>query len=46
MTSKDLEQRQREQKGWLTLVFMMFLFPILFFLCVWIPIWMDIASPF
>jgi len=46
MTSKDLETQRREQKGWLTLLFMMILFPVLFFLCVWIPIWMDIASPF
>lgn len=46
MTGKDLETQQLESKGWLTLLFMMFLFPILFFLCVWIPIWMDVASPF
>lgn len=46
MSSKDLETQQREQKGWFTLLFMMFLFPILFFTAVWIPIWMDVASPF
>ncbi len=46
MAEKDLETQKLESTGWMTLMLCMFLFPVLFFLCVFIPIWMDIASPF
>lgn len=38
--------REREAAGWLGLAMFMFLFPILFFLCVWFPIWLGVASPY
>jgi|GEM_PF-3517720 hypothetical protein len=48
MSSKDLEAQHRslEAKGWLTLVLMLFLFPVLFFLCVFFPIWIGVATPY
>lgn len=40
MSNKDLDAKNaRESEGWLTLAFMMVLFPVLFFLCVWAPMW-------
>lgn len=41
--SRDLE---KEGAGWLSLILIMFLFPALFFLCVFFPIWLGIASPY
>lgn len=32
------ESLNKEAQGWMTLLFMMMLFPALFFLCVWFPI--------
>lgn len=47
MTSHDQEShRSLEAKGWLTLLVVMFLFPLLFFLAVFFPIWIDVATPF
>lgn len=47
MSSKDpAAHRSLEAKGWLTLLFFMFLFPILFFLCVYFPIWIGVATPY
>jgi len=36
----------KEATGWLSLIFIMFLFPALFFFCVFFPIWMGWASPY
>lgn len=33
----------RQSKGWLYLIAIMICFPILFFLCVYFPIWMGWA---
>ena len=33
----------KEARGWLSLVLLMVLFPLLFFLCVFFPIWLGIA---
>lgn len=38
--------REREAAGWLGLAMFMLLFPLLFFLCVWFPIWLGVASPY
>ena len=47
MTDNDKKAKDaRECEGWLTLALMMVLFPVLFFLCVWIPIWFDVAKPY
>ncbi len=47
MTSPDHEShRSLEARGWFTLLVVMFLFPILFFLCVFFPIWIDVATPY
>ena len=35
----------KEACGWLSLVLLMMLFPLLFFLCVFFPIWLGIAVP-
>ena len=40
---RDLGQ---EAVGWLSLIAILFLFPTLFFLCVFFPIWLGIASPY
>lgn len=34
----------KEAIGWLSMVFLMFLFPTLFFLCVYFPIWVGWTS--
>jgi len=41
--SKDLPQRdmQKEGKGWLTMALMLLLYPALFYLCVFFPIWVG-----
>jgi hypothetical protein len=47
MTEKDLQDNKaREATGWLTLALMMVLFPVLFFLCVWIPMWFGSTTPY
>jgi hypothetical protein len=33
----------REVKGWVSIAFMMLLFPALFFLCVFFPIWVGLT---
>ena len=35
----------KEACGWLSLVLLMALFPLLFFLCVFFPIWLGISVP-
>jgi hypothetical protein len=37
---------KKEATGWLTLVAVMFLFPALFFLCVWFPMWVGLTETF
>lgn len=39
-TERDME---KEGKGWWSIVLIMFLFPALFFLCVFLPIWLGVA---
>ncbi len=47
MSNKEVEaHRKLEAEGWLTLLFVMLLFPLLFFLCVFFPIWIDVATPY
>lgn len=41
-----VEKRERETAGWLSLAAFMLLFPLLFFICVYLPIWMGIATPY
>lgn len=36
----------REGMGWFSLAAFMLLFPALFFLCVYFPIWLGVASPY
>lgn len=38
------EAGEKEGWGWLGLVVLMALFPLLFFVCVFIPIWLGITS--
>ena len=35
----------REGLGWLSMVLLMVLFPLLFFVCVFIPIWLGVTTP-
>jgi hypothetical protein len=47
MSSQDLEKNKRlEAAGWLQLLAIMILFPILFFVCAFFPIWIDVATPY
>ncbi len=47
MSSKELQEKNaREITGWLTMALMMTLFPILFFLCVWAPMWFGSTTPY
>ena len=47
MADQELKERnERESKGWLTLTFMMILFPILFFVAVWLPMWFGFTTPY
>lgn len=41
--AKPQRDMTREGAGWLSLVFMMVLFPALFFLCVYFPIWVGLT---
>ncbi|MDE3269217.1 MAG: hypothetical protein OYH77_02920 [Pseudomonadota bacterium] len=43
-TDSDTLPNKREGLGWLSMVLLMILFPLLFFLCVFIPIWWGTAS--
>jgi hypothetical protein len=46
MTSRNVPQRDlnREGKGWLAMILIMFMFPALFYLCVFFPIWVGMTS--
>lgn len=47
MAEKDLEERNKlESVGWATMALMMVLFPVLFFLCVWFPMWFGDTTPY
>ncbi len=46
MATKDSKQLKLELQGWLSLAAIMLLFPVLFFLCVFFPIWLGVASPY
>lgn|GEM_PF-1789899 len=35
----------KEAVGWISIAAIMIAFPILFFVCVWIPIWLGVAGP-
>ena len=41
--SKETQQQnlQKEAKGWLSMAFMLVLYPTLFYLCVFFPIWVG-----
>ncbi|MCY4380590.1 MAG: hypothetical protein OXC40_03355 [Proteobacteria bacterium] len=32
---------KKQQQGWLAILFFLFFFPIMFFLCVYFPIWVG-----
>lgn len=38
------ENSRKEMTGWLTLIFFMLLFPVLFFACVYFPMWIGVAG--
>ena len=39
------DDARQETLGWLSLVLLMVLFPVLFFLCVFLPIWLGVTVP-
>jgi len=41
--SKELvhQNKEKEAKGWLTMALMLLLYPALFYLCVFFPIWVG-----
>ena len=41
--AKPERSPSKEINGWISLVFMMLLFPALFFLCVYFPIWVGLT---
>jgi hypothetical protein len=43
-TPQDKEAARREAIGWTTITVFIFLFPILFFLCAFLPMWLDWAA--
>ncbi|MGE0173900.1 MAG: hypothetical protein AB7T49_13980 [Oligoflexales bacterium] len=45
MDKPQKSNEELESAGWLQLALIMFLFPVLFFLCVYFPIWIGVASP-
>jgi len=47
MADKELQEKNaRESLGWLTLAFMMLMFPVLFFVSVWLPMWFGFTTPY
>ena len=40
------EKQKLEARGWISMAIFMVLFPVLFFLCVWFPIWLGVATPY
>jgi len=42
-TPVSAEDQRREAVGWLSMIAVMFLFPALFFLCVFFPIWIGLT---
>jgi hypothetical protein len=41
--TKPQRDQGREVKGWTSMIFVMLLFPALFFLCVFFPIWVGMT---
>jgi hypothetical protein len=43
MAAKNVPHRdlEKEGKGWLSMILIMFMFPALFYLCVFFPIWVG-----
>jgi len=41
--AKPERSQSKEAAGWVSLVIMMLLFPALFFLCVYFPIWVGLT---
>ena len=39
------DDARKETLGWLSLTLLMVLFPLLFFLCVFLPIWLGVTAP-
>lgn len=47
MSEKNVKRDlQKEMNGWLFMAFLMFAFPTLFFLVVYLPIWMGWATAY
>lgn len=46
MARENGRDMKKEAEGWLSLALIMFLFPVLFFLCVFFPIWLGVATPY
>ncbi len=45
MAKVEVTRDQRKEAiGWLSIAAIMVLFPVLFFVCVWIPIWLGVAG--
>ena len=44
--AKVTRDLKKENTGWLFLTFLMVMFPALFFLVVFLPIWMGWATPY
>jgi hypothetical protein len=46
--SKELtnEEMKKQNEGWWSMVFFLILFPVVFFLCVFFPIWMGWTPAF
>jgi hypothetical protein len=45
MSTKSIPRRdlEKEGKGWLLMIVIMFMFPALFYLCVFFPIWVGLT---
>jgi hypothetical protein len=45
MATKNVPHRDldKEGKGWLAMILIMFMFPALFYLCVFFPIWVGMT---
>lgn len=39
-------EMKKEARGWLYMALIMLAFPILFFACVYFPIFLEVASPY
>lgn len=46
MVRKPVRDMQKENLGWFQLAILILLFPALFFLCVYFPIWVGLTPQF